>query len=344
MDSHASYLQKRHFGSLDGLRAISITAVIWHHTAPKWSGAILGYIGTYGVHLFFAISGFLITTLLLRERSRKGSIDLTAFYLRRTLRIFPLYFGVLAIYIVLVAFLEQGVLVRKEFFNNLIYFATYTSNLFVKLDGRVIFYFAWSLATEEQFYLIWPSILSKTETPSRAVTLLTVVLMVCISDQLLGTGFLSAIPVAIVGGALLATALHTERGFDLLKLFLGQRWSIFALILALVLLIVLWPPPEFIIHLLFVLIVGASVIRENHPLRVLFSCKPVRYIGSISYGMYMFHMLCEHIIVKMLEFLRWDAIGIEVFVLTFLLSVVVARLSFTYFESFFLNVKHKFER
>ena len=344
MDSHASYLQKRHFGSLDGLRAISITAVIWHHTAPKWSGAILGYIGTYGVHLFFAISGFLITTLLLRERSRKGSIDLKAFYLRRTLRIFPLYFGVLAMYIVLVAFLENDVLVRQEFFNNLIYFATYTSNLFVKLDGRVIFYFAWSLATEEQFYLIWPSILSRTETPSRAFILLTVVLTACIIDQLLGTGFLSAIPVAIVGGALLAVTMHTRRGFIRLQYFLGWNGSLFALILALVMLIIVWPAPEFMIHLLFVLIVGASVIRENHPLRLLFSCKPVRFIGSISYGMYMCHLLCENIIVKMLEFLRWHAIGIEVFVLTFLLSVVVARLSFTYFESFFLNLKHRYER
>ncbi len=344
MDSHAGYLEKRYFGSLDGLRAISITAVIWHHTAPKWSGAILGYIGTYGVHLFFAISGFLITTLLLRERSRKGSIDLKAFYLRRTFRIFPLYFGVLAMYIVLVAFLEKDVFVRQEFFHNLLYFATYTSNLFVKLDGRVIFYFAWSLATEEQFYLIWPSLLSKAETPSRAVILLTVVLLLCIGDQVLGTGFLSAIPVAIVGGALLATALHTERGFELLKLFLGQRWSFFPLILALVLLIVLWPAPEFMIHLLFVLIVGASVIREHHPLALLFSWKPVRTIGSISYGMYMFHMLCEHMIVRMLEFLQWHTAGLEVFVLTFLLSVVVARLSFTYFESFFLNVKHRYER
>lgn len=93
-------------------------------------------------------------TLLLRERERNSKIDLKAFYIRRSLRIFPLYYGVLFLYMVLVSVLERDSTAGQAFFNNLIYFATYTSNLFVPLDGRVIFYFAWSLAAEEQFYLM----------------------------------------------------------------------------------------------------------------------------------------------------------------------------------------------
>jgi peptidoglycan/LPS O-acetylase OafA/YrhL len=108
-------------------------------------------VGAQGVSLFFASSGFLITTLLLREKARNSRIDLKAFYVRRSLRIFPLYYGVLLVHIALVTLLERDSVTGQAFYDNLIYFATCTSNLFVPLDGRVIFYFAWSVAAEEPF-------------------------------------------------------------------------------------------------------------------------------------------------------------------------------------------------
>jgi peptidoglycan/LPS O-acetylase OafA/YrhL len=156
--TYAGYRSCKRFGSLDGLRAISILAVIWHHTQPvRFAGSTLSYIGAQGVTLFFAISGFLISTLMLREYERNGRIDLLAFYMRRSLRIFPLYFTVLGIYVLAVLLLERDTEPGKAFFANLPYFATYTSNLFVELRERVIFYFAWSLAAEEQFSSVAPS-------------------------------------------------------------------------------------------------------------------------------------------------------------------------------------------
>src|SRR5437016_302345 len=75
------------------------------------------------------------------------------------LRIFPIYYAVLAAYCLLVWKFEQDGVARETFFNNLPAFATFTANWFVNLDNaRVIFYFAWSLAAEEQFYLVWPLI------------------------------------------------------------------------------------------------------------------------------------------------------------------------------------------
>ena len=74
-----------------------------------------------------------------RERERSGGINLRAFYLRRSLRIFPLYFAVLALYVVLVGAVERGSPAGHEFFKNLPYFATYTSNWFVALDGHEFF-------------------------------------------------------------------------------------------------------------------------------------------------------------------------------------------------------------
>ena len=150
------------FSGLDGLRAFSVVAVLWYHLAGEHDLALLNH-GNQGVQLFFAISGFLVTTLLLRERRRTGTISLRSFYLRRTLRIFPLYYAVLATYALLVFATLRGTPKGAEFWQHLPAFATYTSNWFVSADAGtghgVTFYFAWSLATEEQFYLVWPPLL-----------------------------------------------------------------------------------------------------------------------------------------------------------------------------------------
>src|SRR5271166_3634228 len=91
---YRKFRQTETFNSLNGLRCISVLAVIWHHAVghlfPTDTFLAEGYMG---VDVFFAVSGFLITTLLLRERDTWGDIDLRSFYARRSLRIFPLYYG-----------------------------------------------------------------------------------------------------------------------------------------------------------------------------------------------------------------------------------------------------------
>jgi len=343
-DLRTQYRAQKRFESLDGLRAISIVAVIWHHTAPAWVGHTLALIGTQGVSLFFAISGFLITTLLLREQARNGGIDLKAFYMRRSLRIFPLYYGTLILYIGVVTLLERNTAVGQAFYGNLIYFATYTSNLFVPLDGRVIFYFAWSLAAEEQFYLLLPSTLRWTGTGIRTGMVLLVIFLVCAAGQVAGNHFLSAVPLSIVTGSLLAITLDHATGYELVRRVLGQAWSV--PVVGAVLLIALVVPgiPGFVTAVLFAAWVGACVIQTRHPLIKLFTYGPIAYVGSISYGMYMLHMLCKNAATKILGALGLHGGGLEVFGLTFVLTVVAASLSFKYFESWFLGIKKRFER
>jgi hypothetical protein len=160
MDRHRSFLDQRYFPLLDGLRCLAILGVVWYHAAaPSYASGPLSR-GFEGVSLFFVISGFLITTLLLREQSETGDISLRSFYLRRTLRIFPVYYGVLAFYALLVFLQERHSTAGAQFWHNLPFFMTYTSDWFVNADSdRVIFLFSWSLATEEQFYLFWPWII-----------------------------------------------------------------------------------------------------------------------------------------------------------------------------------------
>ena len=107
-DPYDAFRALRHFGSLDGLRAIAIFVVIWHHGPGQTAAINLLRAGHEGVQLFFAISGFLITTLLLRERAGTGEISLRNFYARRSLRIFPLYYTVLLVYVLLMFAARRG--------------------------------------------------------------------------------------------------------------------------------------------------------------------------------------------------------------------------------------------
>jgi len=151
----------RFFGSLDGLRAASILGVIWFHT---WYGTTyfdaLQRIpvlreGFFGVDVFFAISGFLITTLLLREREKDGKISLRDFYVRRGLRIWPLYYAMLGLYVVLVLLVEHHTDRGRAFFHFLPSYLTYTYTWFGPGSGQPGAIFNFALLASELSDLGW---------------------------------------------------------------------------------------------------------------------------------------------------------------------------------------------
>jgi peptidoglycan/LPS O-acetylase OafA/YrhL len=147
---------KNYVPSLNGLRAISIFIVIFHHLNAAGSfgafhapGAI-GFLfdGNFGVNVFFVISGFLITSLLIAEEKQNGTISIRNFYIRRIFRIFPAYYFVLFVYFLLQ---NYGVLffTRDSWFSSLFYY-----KYFVRGDAETAHF--WSLSVEEHFYLVWP--------------------------------------------------------------------------------------------------------------------------------------------------------------------------------------------
>ena len=149
---------ERRIPSLDGLRSISITLVLVSHLAGTKNfpisaaqGNALG-LGEFGVVVFFVISGFLITGLLLDEAARKGTVDLGRFYLRRTLRIFPPYYAFL-ICLLIAGALGSVSLNPSDGWRA----ATYTANYDLGRSWYVGH--TWSLSVEEQFYLLWPAVL-----------------------------------------------------------------------------------------------------------------------------------------------------------------------------------------
>lgn len=148
--------------SLDGFRAVSILLVILAHLAivgsvPGSLKMVLQNIGLgeLGVRIFFTISGFLITFLLLKERAKNGRVNLKAFYMRRLLRIFPVFYAYLLFVVSFNLFMGWHI-------SALIFFGAflYTQN-FALWGSNWLIAHSWSLAVEEQFYLLWPALFRK---------------------------------------------------------------------------------------------------------------------------------------------------------------------------------------
>ena len=142
-----SKLSNSHIPALDGLRAVAVFLVIISH---------FGFYmvpGAHGVMIFFVLSGFLITWLLLKENERTGTISLAGFYKRRTLRIFPAFYAYWLLMVGLLAGTGRAVL-WPHAWSALLYMSNYYSA--INGDPSNGFSHTWSLAIEEQFYLLWP--------------------------------------------------------------------------------------------------------------------------------------------------------------------------------------------
>jgi peptidoglycan/LPS O-acetylase OafA/YrhL len=156
-DVRPKWLDRGRIPALDGLRAISIALVFLEHGgdatgyhAPGIMRRVVGTIGTVGVDVFFAISGFLITLLLLRELHRTERISLKGFYVRRFLRLMPAAIVFLLTVLVMQGLGRGGTMTGR----NWLHVVTYTVNFdphATWVTGHL-----WSLSIEEQFYLLWP--------------------------------------------------------------------------------------------------------------------------------------------------------------------------------------------
>lgn len=340
------------FPGLDALRGVSILAVLWHHATPRPLPGVLGR-GHLGVQLFFSISGFLITTLLLREWRSTGDIDLRRFWVRRARRLLPLYYAVLAAFVAFALFcVPSSAPERAHFFRSLPFYVTHTANWFV--DGRVthpiLFAFAWSLSTEQQFYLVWPSLLKKLGKTWR-LALALALLIAC--DQLFEqrafglrlprSAFfvLTSFSASIGLGALAALWLEGVPRARSVVRWLSKPGAELACA-AVVALGVIWPPRPFIwFEASLALLVASAALPADAGLWARVAQGPFGELGRRSYGVYLLH-------VPVLGALRWLIPGLRSEPLPlFLLGVPVcwalAELSHQQFEARFLTKRPRLE-
>ena len=347
--------QLPHLPELDSLRTLAVFMTLMAHFAP----IEIPYMW-YGVPIFFTISGFLISTILLnslnnRETTRPGIIG--NFMVRRALRLFPIYY--LMIIFFWFAKNHLSLFLWKDEFTP--YFFTYTPNFLIHKIGygpATCFSHLWSLGVEEQFYLVWPWILLFSPKRFRLPVIIGLILFALVYRTInYRDAFVGTLPFANLHtlgvGAILAW-LYVQRGaaIEWLK---ERRHLLFTLTF---------------IHLVVVLIFFRDGAAFWHLYRELSLClctfsivlvsifgwkgfagfisrnKQVQYLGSISYGIYLYHMPVPFLyraLAAKVGFLRAIHMNDWVFlVFCFAVTIALAALSYTFIETPFLRLKRYF--
>lgn len=337
--SRARFAAAGRFDGLDGWRALGILAVLGHHVAGGRDNPVFDR--GLGVTIFFAISGFVITALLLRELRRTGTIQLGAFYVRRSLRIFPLYFAVLFLYVALVALAQRNTPAGQRFFSDLPFFATFTSNWLVVPGQHSIFYFAWSLATQEQFYLVWPLVLRWVRrwwAPPAAMGVLLLAGELArhrlrvdpLAASGLGIRVLAYVPASMCMGAVAACLLERAGTFQVAWRVLTRSVTVplALLVLALPSFVELGAAQLPVSSLAIVVLIAAGMVRAEGRLLALLEAWPLRLVGRVSYGIYLFHMLALNLSRRLMP----GRGTLTLFLSTGGLSLLAAAVSYSRFE------------
>lgn len=301
--SYDDFKRARRFQALDGIRALAVMLVLSLHGGDHSDFRLWAIIdGKMGVTIFFVLSGFLITTLLLREQESRGTVSLKAFYVRRVMRLAPLYYLVLCVYILLIfaSNLPDTAERRADMLRNLPFFLTYMSE-YATFGRFPVFGQAWSLGIEEKFYLAWPSLAFLILTTKRARITAAVILALVLSlfvqlgvfQWLFGLSY-----AALFIGCSLALLMNERRPFERVKL-LGNRFG--QTIVVLVLLVLLLPPFGFargssLYAVASAAVIGSLVIGERSIWTKALNSRVMTYIGRRSYAVYLIHVLATHVV------------------------------------------------
>jgi len=352
---------QRYFPALDGLRGIAVLAVVVWHYIPVTNTFFPGWAG---VDLFFVLSGYLITGRLLDTKGRSGYF--TRFYRNRILRIWPLYYALVIPFLLLIPYVSAlhaptMVIYKEHWLSFLLFLQNWTFIRYGHTTDLSLVHL-WSLAVEEQFYLIWPLVILLTSARGRIRLFIPLILLVLLA-RCIYYWYHPASALAIhyntffridslVAGSLLCQ-VH-RLGIKIHKGWMGAIALAGALIIlaADVMAKTVSPAIPFftsagytILAIVFACILHLS-LQPGHPLARLGNLPSLRWVGKISYGLYIIHipvwtMIGSRLLIYAAA--RWS--GYEQFVywgvalFCFLLSLLLSVISFRYYESFFLRLK-----
>ena len=369
-----------YFKGLNGLRFIAASLVVFHHVAQYkyWAGKpgvwgqdslffnFIDAIGNKAVSLFFVLSGFLISYLLMQEIERTDTVALRKFYMRRILRIWPLYFVVVTIALfVLPNFVDIGnwnELLRENFTITLILHLLILPNLLRATSVQVVGASqTWSIGVEEQFYVIWPILMRwfKKSIPQFLVGFIVVKLLI---------GWLGLVAYDYVDGSIQIAIDKFNTVWQLMMIeqmgvgalgawflysnntkILNAIYSKTSQIITITLLIVIllteghWYLSKLLEAFVFSSLIMNVSLNDKFPIKLTSSKFDV--LGNMSYGIYMWHTILIALVIAVFEYIGLDygfSYNLMVFVLPYLLTLLISYLSYTYFEKPFLKFKENF--
>ena len=371
-----------YFKGLNELRAFAALGVIWHHIElykyrdgiqslyhTHFRGLISG-LGHNGVNLFFVLSGFLITYLLLIENERSGTVHVRNFYIRRILRIWPLYYLIVLFSLFVIPLIANAFEIFKSetHYYSLIqalpdHFATKLALLLFILPNFVLLLKfkpivgasqSWSIGVEEQFYYLWPWVMRKFQ--KRTIILICLIwplkLLLVWATHFGGTiwqlpvlkffsKWLVNFQIELMSlGGLGAILLHIYR-YKMMAFLQDFRIKLIILAGIAIFLNLHFYQSHFVLGFFFCLLILSTTISGG----INVNNAMLSYLGKISYGLYMYHPIVMFLIFPQIHRLGISNIyfyNILVYVSVLLMTVLVSHLSFRYFENYFTNLKDKF--
>ncbi len=371
------------FPNLNGIRFLAALVVIIHHVemAKYWFGLpniydssfVGGVFGELGIILFFVLSGFLITYLLLEEHRRTGTIGIKAFYMRRILRIWPVYYLVVIFSLFILpnfhffdipGLSEQ---INDGFFLKSLAYMSFMPNLGYTFYEHIPYATqTWSVGVEEQFYLLWPVLMLYAVRKQKVLQVLiaTVIIYLLVKTAVVvgHIAYPASVPMlkswlfwdhfsidCMALGGISAYLLFYRKEKALKILFNKYLQASLYIILAIITvkgLIIPWYSKELFAIIFMVLILN---LAANKNTLINLEYKPLNYLGKISYGLYMYHNFVLTLVLKLFMLSGWVNVGsiiggIVYQLVSIGLTIVVSALSYEYFEKWFLGIKTRYTK
>lgn len=367
---------KLFFENLDGLRFFCFLSVFLYHSfytefvhiktddTYQFITNFLFANGNLGVNFFFVISGFLITFLLIKEKEQNGKINIKNFWLRRILRIWPLFYLCVFIGFVIFPFVKSIIGQDTSEIANWIYYVTFTNNFdFINngLPDASILGVLWSVAIEEQFYLVWPIILYILPKKKYWIAFATVIVGslifrgIYINDPAMLENHTLSCMGDLAIGAMGAWLINEKKGF----LNFVENLKKYQIIIPYILLIIIFFfRKELLMSITeiriferaFIAIIILFIILEQcyakNSLFKIKNLKTISKLGTISYGLYCLQFIGILITIYLTKLLGintqlWQIICIEL-PLSLILTILIAKLSYRTYEKPFLKLKDRF--
>jgi len=326
----------------------------------SWRG--IEQIGKFGVMLFFSLSGFLITFLLIKEKEKTGTINIRAFYIRRILRIWPLYIVIVLLALFFFHYfsifdLKNGD--KTVFYDNLgfkmLLYLLMLPNLVLLVFGSIPFASqTWSIGSEEQFYIIWPLILKRFKVT--ILSLLGVILfyhlfIYCFQNFVRSNiyreycvALMHTVPLDLMGlGGIVAVIVYEkDKLYQLFDKIFGAIWVQCVLITTLLALLFSgyqFPYYNYLFYGIFMASLIFILVRGKN--FKLLESKLFSFGGKISYGIYMWHAPVVTMVLKLLVLVGfYNKLFAYPFIIV--LTLFVAWISFRFLETPFLRLKQKY--
>lgn len=344
---------------IDGLRFIAITLVLLAHFATYIGEPISA--AYYGVDLFFSISGFLITNILINTKGDNLFKTYYNFIIRRALRIFPIY------YIFIGILLICGLPIVKD---KLLWLLTYTYNyawIIYDIPGTPVNHF-WSLAVEEQFYIIWPIIVLLTKKKPNILIFFTISVILFGYSQMI-YGFIPVLkpynyiglPTRMASLAIGGLAAIYINNFSISShIFKNRIFEVLMLVILISSLIFNFKIKVLLLGIcsFYIIIKSANSTFRIHVIDKILTNKSLSKIATVSYGIYIFHLPIEYYFNKYFFNPIWDNINFSTlgylkilewhswiikFPILYVTCYYLAKLSYQYIEMPFLRLKKNFK-